>query len=328
MNTKDKLPIKEKIKKYYRKHHDGVVAAIILVPMFIWWIIACGFPLIFGMVLGFFEMRGVNAIPEFIWFDNFIAFFTTDSYLKELWNTIWIGSLSTLLTNVIGLLVALMFRAIGKLKGFYRSIWYVPAVTSTVAVTQIFGIIFDPVNGIVNQILMNNGLETISVATDYKLAIGLIILFSVWKGVGGSAIVWLAGLQSIEKILYEAASVDGADKWQQFVHVTIPGVKPIAIYILITGIIGAFQIYEPIAFITNGGPLGETNVLVLRIIQDGFFNFDFGMAGASSLILAIIVIFCSLFSYKNSRENVEKETRKARKKRERMERKYGCKEKV
>lgn len=320
MNKNEKIPFKTRLKKYYRKHNDAIVAAIILTPMLVWWLIACGFPLLFGVVLGFFEMKGVVATPRFTGLDNFIVFFTTGSYLKELWNTIWIGASSTLLTNLVGLLVAIMFNRIGKLKGLYRSIWYVPAITSTVAVTQIFGIIFDPVNGIVNQILMKNGMETISVATDYNLSICLILFFTVWKGAGSSAIVWLAGLQSIEKIHYEAAEIDGANKWQKFLNVTLPGLKPIAIYILITGIIGAFQIYEPVAFITNGGPLDQTNVLVLRIIQDGYFNFDFGMSGASSLILAIIVVSCSLYSYKMSRENVKKDEVKARKKRERMSR--------
>ncbi|MGN1078040.1 MAG: carbohydrate ABC transporter permease [Candidatus Gallimonas sp.] len=299
--------------KYYRKHNDAFVAAFILTPMLLWWVIACGFPLLFGIVLGFFEMKGVATAPRFIGLENFITFFSSPSYLRDLWNTVWIGTVSTLLVTICGLAVALLLNAVSRFKGLYRSVWYLPAVTSTVAVTQIIGIFFDPVNGIVNKLLVQSGHDTISLDTNYSLAICAILFFSVWKGAGGSAIVWLAGLQSVDKNQYEAAELDGCNRKQKFFYITLPGLKPIATYIIITGIIGALQIYEPIAFITNGGPLEKTNVLVLRIIQDGFFNFDFGMAGASSLILAIIVVISTLVYFRCSRENVARDEARARK---------------
>ena len=308
-------PQKERLTfaQYYRKHNDAFVAAFILTPMLLWWVIACGFPLAFGIVLGFFEMKGVAAAPKFIWFENFVTFFSSPSYLKVLWNTIWIGTVSTLMVTLCGLAVAILLNSVSRCKGLYRSVWYLPAVTSTVAVTQIIGIFFDPVNGVINNLLVQSGHDTISLDTDYSLAICAILFFSIWKGAGGSAIVWLAGLQAVDKNQYEAAELDGCNRWQKFAYITVPGLKPMATYIIITGMIGALQIYEPIAFISNGGPLESTSVLVLRIIQDGFFNFDFGMAGASSLILAIIVIFSTLMYYKFSRENVEKDEARARK---------------
>ena len=179
----------------------------------------------------------------------------------------------------------------------YRAVWYMPAVVSTVAVTQIIGIIFNPLNGAVNVFLEKLGEEPIVLATDLTWSVIVIFLFSVWKGAGGSAILWLAGLLSIDRVQYEAAVLDGAGGWQKFWYVTIPGLRPMAIYVIITSLIGMLQIYEPVAFITNGAPYGKTEVLVLKIIKDGFFDSDFGMAGASSLILGVIVTIMSVSFY-------------------------------
>lgn len=308
---------------FYRKHHDAIVAAVILIPMGVWWIAVCGFPLLFGFVLGFFDMRGVMATPTFNNFANFIAFFTEEPYLRELWNTIWIGVLSTTLTTLAGLGIAVLLNAVGKFRGLYRSVWYLPSVTATVAVAQIVGILFHPENGGINQILLAMGKDPVSPDIDYGLAVAMIMLFGMWKTAGSCAIVWLAGLQSVDRAQYEAAELDGASKWQEFWHITLPGLKPIAVYLIITGIIGAMQIFEPIAFISNGGPYGQTNVLVLRILQDGFTDMNLGMAGASSLILAVIIMAASLTYYKCSRENTERDERRMRRKLEKIAAKAG-----
>ena len=309
-NILARMKKESKISVFYKKHHDAIIAILILTPMILWWIVACGYPLVYGVFLGFFELYDVTQDPVFIGFQNFQNFFTDTSYLRELWNTIWIGFASTILINLAGLLVAVALNSVKHLKGFYRSIWYIPAITSSVAITQIFGIIFDPFTGIVNQILASNGMDTVSLDSNYGLAIAVILLYSVWKSAGSSAIVWLAGLQSIDKKLYEAAALDGANKWTIFKRVTLPSLKPISIYIIITGIIGAFQIYEPVAFITNGGPYDLTNVLTLRIIRDGFYDFNIGMSGASSLILAIIIVASTLTYYRTTKvDSVKNEKR-------------------
>lgn len=304
---------KRKFSDFCKKHRDAIIGISILTPMILWWIVACGYPLVYGIFLGFFEIYDVTQDPVFIGFENFKNFFTDASYLKELWNTIWIGFISTILVNAVGLFVAVMLNSVKKFKGFYRSVWYIPAITSSVAITQIFGIIFDPVTGIVNQILVSHGMEGVSLDTDFGLAVSVIFLYSIWKGAGSSAIIWLAGLQSIDKRLYEAAALDGANRWTIFKRVTLPSLKPIATFIIITGIIGAFQIYEPVAFITNGGPLDQTNVITLRIIRDGFYDFNIGMSGASSLILAIIIVTCTLSYNRYRKTDPVKDERRNRK---------------
>ena len=292
--TKKKKKLTDSQKKEER------TAWMILSPMFLWWIAACGFPLVFGFALAFMEWRSVIELPVFVGLDNFVTFFTDPTYLKILGQTVFLGFGSTFLTTVCGLFVAILMYQPIKMSGIYRAVWYMPSVVSTVAVTQIIGIVFDPVNGALNAFLESIGEEGILLSSDKTATILVIFLFSVWKGVGGSAIVWLAGLLSIDKLQYEAASIDGANGLQKFWYVTLPGLKPMSIYIIITGLMGMLQIYEPIAFISNGAPYGETEVLAFKIIKDGFFDSDFGMSGASSVVLGVLVIIMSVWFYRYS----------------------------
>ncbi|CAM4386955.1 sugar ABC transporter permease [Paenibacillus phoenicis] len=279
------------------KHKDALIAAVILVPMFLAWLVVSGFPTLFGFVLGFFEWVGLADTPNFIWFDNFISFFQNPVYTDALWRSIWLGGLVTVITLGAGFFAALLMNLPLFGKGFYRSIWYIPAITATVATTQVFNIFLDSNNGVINNLLKAMGKEPI--VWQYSVGWGIfwIVVYSVWKGVGGAALIWLAGLQSVDLSLYEAAEIDGAGRWHKLRYVTLPGLKPIATYIVITNLIAAIQIYEQVLFITNGGPYGQTEVLVFRIYRDGFWDFNLGMAGASSLIMALIVIVVTVLYY-------------------------------
>ncbi|UKS28314.1 sugar ABC transporter permease [Paenibacillus sp. HWE-109] len=285
-------------KRFRRRHADAIIATIILGPMLLWWGVMYGIPIIFSFVLGFYEWIGINDRPKFVGFHNFVLFFQDKTYVADLMRSIWMGGLVTLLSIIAGLGAALLMNLPLFGKGIYRTLWYVPVVTSTIATTQVLNILLNPVNGAVNQAIEAMGFEPILWQSSVFWSIVQICVYSVWKGVGTQALLWLAGLQSIDPVLYEAAEIDGAGRTGKFINVTLPGIKPIATYIVITGLIAAIQIYEQVAFLTNGGPYGSTQVLVYRIIADGFFNFNLGMAGASSVILATIVFIASAAYYK------------------------------
>jgi multiple sugar transport system permease protein len=295
------LRVKESsVKRAATKHKDAWIAAAILTPMFLFWLLLSGFPTLFGFFLGFFHWVGLADAPKFIWFDNFVSFFKNPIYTDALWRSIWLGSLVTAVTLLAGFGAALLMNMPLFAKGFYRSIWYIPAVTSTVATTQVFNNFLDTNNGVIDNLLKSAGKEPIVWQYSVSWGIFWIVVYSVWKGVGGAALIWLAGLQSVDQSLYEAAEIDGAGRWGKLRYVTLPGLKPIATYIVITSLIGAIQIYEQVLFITNGGPYGQTEVLVFRIYRDGFWDFNLGMAGASSLIMAIIVIGVTVLYYNRS----------------------------
>jgi multiple sugar transport system permease protein len=306
LTTANTVLLKKPAKARKRCWTDGRKAAAILTPMIIWWILAAGFPMAFGFVLGFFEWRGVVANPRFIGIENFIKFFQTPLYREILWRTVWLGILTTVVTSAAGFGVALLMNLPLKARGAYRSLWYIPAVTSTVAISQVIAILIDPFNGPLTRWFVSNGWVPINFVDGSTWGYIVIVIYSIWKGVGGSALLWLAGLQCVEPVLYEAAQVDGANTLQKFLHITVPGLRPIFTFIVIMGMIGALQIYEPVAFITNGGPLNGTMVLTLKIVKDGFFNFNFGMAGTSSMVLAVISFAASATYYTLSRRGMSK----------------------
>ncbi len=287
---------------------DGLIAAIILTPMILWWLVLSGFPTLFGFVLGFFEWIGISDSPKFVWFDNYVRFFQDPLYYQALWRSIWMGGLVTSITLIAGFGASLLMNLPLFGKGVYRSIWYIPAVTSTVATTQIFNILLDTNNGVINNVLVSLGKEPIVWQYSVFWGVFWIVVYSVWKGVGGAALIWLAGLQSVDTALYEAADIDGPGRWAKLMNVTLPGLKPIATYIVITSLIGAIQIYEQVLFMTNGGPYGQTEVLVFRIYRDAFWDFNLGMAGASSLIMAVIVFTATVFYYRWSTESDRRTT--------------------
>ena len=133
-------------------------------------------------------------------------------------------------------------------------------------------------------------------------SIAWIVIYSVWKGLGGSVLLWLSALLSVDGSLKEAAKIDGATPWKEFIYVTIPQMKPIILYILINGFIGAMQIYEQVLFITNGGPYGQTEVLAFRIMRDFYWENNFGMAGASSMVMLLVTFGFTVAVFKTRKE--------------------------
>lgn len=298
------------------RHKDAVTAIIILGPMILWWLVISGLPTLFGFALGFFEWIGVASSPKFVGLKNYIRFFHDPVYYMALWRSIWIGLLVTGSVIIGGFFVALLMNLALVGKGIYRTLWYIPVVTSTVATTQIFNIFLDINNGVINNLLKKFGMEPIMWQYSVGWGVFWIVMYSVWKGIGGSALLWLAGLQSVDPVLYEAASIDGASTVQKFWNITLPGVKPIATYVIITGLIGAVQIYEQVIFLTGGGPYGQTEVLVYRILRDGFFDFNLGMAGASSVVLAAVVFVFTIFYFRFATGDVRNDRLKAKRRKQ------------
>lgn len=276
--------------RFFHKHRDGIVAAVILVPLIGWWFVISGGPMLFGLILGLFDWHNVLDTPKWNGIQNFITFFQDPNYRLVLWNSVWIGTLTAFITNLLGFGAGLLMNLPIRGRGFYRTVWYVPAVTSGAAITQIFNMWLEPNQfGLINNILQKLGFSPIIWQYSTGWMIFWIVFYTVWRGIGISAILWLAGLQSISPQLIEAAKIDGAGRWGCFRHVTIPGLRPFITYIAITACIGAVQIYEQVLFISGGGPFGSTNVLMSQIYKDAFIDFNLGMAGAGSFILAFVI---------------------------------------
>jgi multiple sugar transport system permease protein len=198
------------------------------------------------------------------------------------------------LTMMSGLLLAIAVNSGIRFRNVYRVIYYLPMVTSSIALSMVWLWLFDPNFG-----LLNAGLGVIGIARQQWLqstsqALPSIILMSIWGGVGGTMIIYLAGLQGIPDSIYEAAKVDGADRLQSFLYITLPSLQPVTIYLLVTGVIGSFQIFGPIYAMTDGGPAFATTTIVHQIYINGFRYFNMGYAAAQSWLLFVILLGLSV----------------------------------
>ena len=148
---------KIKGKPFFRRHRDALTAAVILaIPLGVW-IIFSGYPMVWGLVLGFLEWGSLGEAPHFVWFDNFITFFTSEYYYMALVRTLYIGGLVFIIPTLLGLIGALLLNRVKCLKGLFRTLWYIPAVTGAVATSQIFKIFMDPYTGVVNNMITAGG---------------------------------------------------------------------------------------------------------------------------------------------------------------------------
>jgi multiple sugar transport system permease protein len=184
-----------------------------------------------------------------------------------------------------------------KLRGiyFFRMLFFMPVVSSWVAVAVVWRTLLDPNAGIVNYLLESLGLPGINWLNDPSTAMIAIVIISIWKSAGFNMVIWLAGLQAIPQELYEAASIDGANRWQTFRFLTLPLLAPTSLFLAITGVIGSFQVFSPVYVLTRGGPLDSTNVAVFHIYRRAFEEFDFGYAAAQSWVLFAIIFAATVF---------------------------------
>jgi multiple sugar transport system permease protein len=224
-------------------------------------------------------------------------------FWKSLKNTIIFALVIAPLQGGLALALALLINSKIKGKVFFRTIYFMPVVTSMVVVS-ILWIFFYQKDGLANVILDNliPGYEPIAFLTDPNLALPAIIFMSAWQGVGFHMIVWLAGLQTIPGELYEAATVDGANKWQQFKAVTWPGLRSTFVFVLIVISIQAMGLFTQVNVMTQGGPLDSTTTVVFHLFREGFRKNEIGYSSAIAIVFFILVVLISIIQRRLTRE--------------------------
>jgi multiple sugar transport system permease protein len=225
-------------------------------------------------------------------------------FWRALVNTTTYTAWTIPLSMGIGLGLALLLNQKLRGLGLYRTIYYVPVVTSMVAVAMIWIQLFDPVYGVLSNALESIGITGIDWLGDPNLAMPSVIAVSVWKVIGWNMLIYLAGLQGIPEHLKEAAAIDGANRWQSFFKITLPLLQPTTFFIFVTSLIGAFQVFDQVYVMTGGGPANATTTLVHQIYNAAFKAFDMGYAAAMSFVLFLIILAVSLLSTRAIRGEV------------------------
>jgi multiple sugar transport system permease protein len=264
--------------------------ALLFLGTFLIWPIAYLFYLSFTS--GSFTQSGVR------WsgLNNYWRLVTNPDFWQILQNTIYFTTATVIPSLVIPLGLAVLLNRSFAWRGALRTAYFIPSITSLVAVGLGWRWLFQT-EGPVNNALMDLGLNPIPWLSSTVWAMPVIILLSVWKQLGFNMVVFLAGLQAIPVNRYEAAQLDGANAWQQFLYITLPGLRPTLVFATVTTAIFTLRSFEQVYVITGGGPLNSTNLLVYYIYEQAFSQFDFGYAAAAAtflMALALILVYLQL----------------------------------
>jgi multiple sugar transport system permease protein len=256
-------------------------------------------PVIASFWLSMTEYDIINP-ARFIGFSNYRVLFREDPLFWQALKVTIIYTLGSVpLQLIFGFLIALLMNQ--KLKGIsvFRTIYYLPAVISGVAVSVLWRWIFMPDVGIINILLSKIGITGPRWLGDPSWVLPALVIMSLW-GVGGGMVIYLAGLQGIPTELYEAAELDGAGKWAKFIAVTIPMMSPVIFFNLVMGVIGSFQTFTQAYIMTQGGPQNASLFYILYLYQRAFQELRMGYASALAWILFLVILACTIVIFKTS----------------------------
>lgn len=268
--------------------------ALILLSIFILWPIAYLFYLSFTS--GMFTSDGIH----WIGLNNYWRLLSNSDFWQVIFNTIYFTLATVIPSLVIPLGLAILLNQTLPLRGLLRSVYFLPSIISLVAAGLGFRWLFQN-DGAVNTLLDVIGIKAIPWLSSTVWAMPVLIILGIWKQLGFNMVVFLAGLQTIPPSRYEAAELDGANAWQKFWHITLPGLQSTLIFAIITTMIFTLRSFEQVYVMTGGGPLNSTNLMVYYIYQEAFAQFDFGYAAAAATVLfavTLILVYLQLQTWK------------------------------
>lgn len=303
------LPNEPRKRKSLRSYWPQYLA---VAPFYLLFLIFGLFPIVFSIVLSFTDWDGMGQM-QFVGLAQYQYLLTDSRFWNAVGNTFIIWFLSTVPMLFLALLIAFLLHSNIRFKGAYRVAYFIPNVTSMVAMAIVFGSIFSDTFGLVNSALTALGADTVSwLSSSWGIKITIAVMV-IWRWTGYNAIIYLAGLQSIPTELYDAARVDGASSWRIFTSITIPMLRPVILFTVITSTIGGLGLFtEPQILLGNSGGTDEAGMtIVLYQYNQAFTQFDFGYGSA---IAWALFVFAALFAAINwrllrERDGLQVETR-------------------
>jgi multiple sugar transport system permease protein len=252
-------------------------------------------PVLAGLVLSFtdFDVYAIGQpdTARFMGLANYLQVLRNPDFWRALGNTLDFVLLGGPLSVAASLVAALLVNSkLVRFPGLYRSIFFMPVVTTLVAVAIVWRYLYHPQYGLLNWLLGGIGLPAVDWLGDPHWAMFAIIIMSVWKNFGYNMLIFVAGLQSIPEELYEAAHLDGAGGWARFRHVTLPSLGPTFLFVGVMTMIGNFQLFSEPYVMTQGGPMGATRTVVLLMYEEGFRWWRMGMGAAIAFVLFVIML--------------------------------------
>lgn len=284
------------------RRRQGVIGWTFALPWVLLFVVFMAGPIVVSLLTSFTDMRVTDIRSptnvNFVGFDNYADLFGDESFRKAAVNTAIYVLITTPLTIGIGLLLAVALnQGIVRFRNFFRVGFFLPYVTSIVAIAVVWRILLGTDSGLINGLLGQIGIDGPGWLTDPSWALPSIMMMTTWKGIGLQMIIFLAGLQAIPAELYEAASVDGAGTWQRFRYVTLPSLRPTLLFAIVVASIGLMQVFDEPYVMTQGGPLESTTTVALYAVnQFGFGNY--GRTAAASYLLFLAIGLLTLIQFR------------------------------
>lgn len=267
----------------------NLIGYLFLVPFVLHFITFVIYPFVRTILYSLTDFSLLTMQNNFIGLDNYKALFQDDVFFKALRNTFFYVLIDGTGVVVCGLLMALGLNLKLKRIGIFRTIFYLPVVVDWVIVSIVFMFILDQSFGIANYFLRSLGLQPQGFLQSPSQALLIISIVSIWKGVGYYAVFYLAALQDIPEVLIEAASIDGASTWKKFVHITLPQIAPISLFVILMAIIGSLKGFDQFYIMTRGGPARATTTIMLYFYENAFGYTYIGFGAAVAIFFTIMV---------------------------------------
>lgn len=228
--------------------------------------------------------------------ENFVEIFNDPSFFQAIGNTFLFVLGVVPISIILSLFIAVMLNRIKWLSDFFRSIYFLPFVTSTVAISIVWNWLYHTRYGLINYLLSFIGVDPIAWLTDPNWAMPALIIMSIWKGLGYNIILFLVGINNIDEMYYRAARIDGADSWKQFTQITVPLLSPYILLVSIIGVINSFKVFTEVYSLFSGrpGPAGSALTMVFYIYEKFYTEFQYGVATAAGIVLFLIILVFTL----------------------------------
>ena len=273
----------------------------LVLPALVGFLAFYAWPTLHALAISFTDWNLLRA-PHYVGLDNYAALLEDGKF----WNGMKLAGLYALLNiplqTVLGLGLAVAMDRLTK-SMFVKSVVLLPYLLSNVLVALVWLWLLDPTLGLVNQLLETLGSSRQPFFGSSDQALFTVAAVNIWRHMGLVAMLFLAGLQNIPRNLYEAAALEGANEWQVFRRVTLPLLRPVMVFVLVTSVTGSFQVFDTIAVTTNGGPLDSTRVIVHYIVQNAFSFYKMGYASAMSMVLALVMVAYTVVQMRVLRAN-------------------------
>ncbi len=287
------------MKSSLREHvyaYSFLLPALIIITVFSF------IPILAAFGLSFCKWR-ILGNPDFVGLRNYQYVLSDKVFWIALKNTAYYSFVTVPAGLVLALASALLLNQQLKGRVFFRGVIFFPVTISMVVISLIWGWMFSEHYGVVNFLLERVGVEPRAWLANPRYSLPIIMVMSIWKGFGYGMVIYLAALQSIPRTYYEAATIDGANPWQRFLHITLPLLNPTTLFVLVIAFIGSFQVFDQVYVLTRGGPGHSTTVLVLYLYEEAFGGkFRMGRACSIAYILFVIVLVFTLIQMKFFRQ--------------------------